>query len=92
MIECKTYRWRGHYEGEADRTYTYRTKEEIEGWMKKCPLERFKKVLLKEGVKESEFERVEADVQRELEEAIRFAEESPFPQPEDALQDLYAES
>jgi pyruvate dehydrogenase E1 component alpha subunit len=91
LIECKTYRWRGHYEGEADRTYTYRTKEEIEGWMKRCPLDRFKKVLRKEGVKESEFERLEKDVQRELEEAIRFAEESPFPQPEDALQDLYAE-
>jgi TPP-dependent pyruvate/acetoin dehydrogenase alpha subunit len=59
--------------------------------MKRCPLDRFKKVLRKEGVKESEFERLEKDVQRELEEAIRFAEESPFPQPEDALQDLYAE-
>lgn len=91
LIECKTYRWRGHYEGEADRTYTYRTKEEIQGWMKRCPLDRFKKVLLKEGVKESEFERMETDVQRELEAAIRFAEESPFPQPQDALQDLYAE-
>jgi TPP-dependent pyruvate/acetoin dehydrogenase alpha subunit len=35
---------------------------------------------------------MEKDVQKELEEAIRFAEESPFPTPEDALKDLYAES
>jgi pyruvate dehydrogenase E1 component alpha subunit len=45
LIECKTYRWRGHYEGEADRTYTYRSKEEIEEWVKKCPIERFRRLL-----------------------------------------------
>jgi pyruvate dehydrogenase E1 component alpha subunit len=92
LIECKTYRWRGHYEGEVDRTYHYRTKKEIESWMKKCPIERLKKVLLKKGIKESEFERVENDISKELEEAIKFAEASPFPNPEDALKDLYAES
>ena len=92
LIECKTYRWRGHYEGEADRTYHYRTKKEIESWTKKCPIERLKKVLLKKGIKEAEFKRVEEDIRRELEEAIKFAEESPLPNPEDALKDLYAES
>ncbi len=48
LLECKTYRWRGHYEGEADRTYTYRTAEEIEGWKKGCPIEKFRKKLLEE--------------------------------------------
>ena len=38
LLECKTYRWRGHYEGEADRTFAYRSKEEIETWKKKCPI------------------------------------------------------
>ena len=90
LIECKTYRWRGHYEGEANRTYTYRTKEEIEDWMKKCPIDRFKKVLLNEKVDKSEFERIEKDIQKEIEGAIKFAEESPFPRAEDALKDLYA--
>ena len=92
LIECKTYRWRGHYEGEADRTYQYRTKKEIESWKKKCPIERLKEVLLKKGIKEAEFERVEKDIRKEIEEAIKFAEESPFPNPEDALKDLYADS
>ena len=68
------------------------SKKEVESWMKKCPIERLKKVLLKKGVKEAEFERVEKDIRKELEEAIKFAEESPFPNPEDALMDLYAES
>lgn len=91
LIECKTYRWRGHYEGEADRTYTYRTAEEIEDWKKKCPIERFRTTLLEEGILgEDDFEGMELEVRKEIEEAIHFAETSPFPEPEEALTGLYA--
>lgn len=90
LIECKTYRWRGHYEGEADRTYTYRSKEEIEEWMKKCPIDRFKKLLLdKKVAKEATLRKIDEQVQAEIEEAIEFAKNSPDPNPEDALKDLY---
>jgi pyruvate dehydrogenase E1 component alpha subunit len=91
LIECKTYRLRGHYEGESDRTYTYRAKEEIEGWMRKCPIERFRKFLIERGMlKESDFNAFEEDVRRELEEAIQFAEDSPEPEFEDALTEVYS--
>ncbi len=91
LLECKTYRWRGHYEGEADRTYTYRTAEEIEGWKKGCPIERFRKKLLEEETfVQEDFDRINLEVKQEIEEAIRFAEDSPFPEPEDALKGLYA--
>jgi pyruvate dehydrogenase E1 component alpha subunit len=91
LLECKTYRWRGHYEGEADRTYTYRSAEEIAEWKKRCPIERFRTKLLKEGVLGEEgFERIEREVEKEIEAAIHFAESSPFPNPEDALEGLYA--
>ncbi len=91
LLECKTYRWRGHYEGEADRTYTYRTAEEIEGWKKGCPIERFRKKLLEEkAFVQEDFDRINLEVKQEIEEAIRFAEDSPFPEPEDALKGLYA--
>ena len=91
LIECKTYRWRGHYEGEADRTYTYRNDEEIEEWKKRCPIERFRKKLLEEGIfGEDDFEGMELEIQKEIEEAIQFAENSPFPEPEEALTGLYA--
>ena len=91
LIECKTYRWRGHYEGEADRTYTYRNDEEIEEWKKRCPIERFRKKLLEEGIfGEDDFEGMELEIQKEIEEAIQFAENSPFPKPEEALTGLYA--
>jgi pyruvate dehydrogenase E1 component alpha subunit len=93
LIECKTYRWRGHYEGEADRTYTYRSKEEIEEWMKKCPIDRFKKFLLEKKVtKEANLQKIDEQIQTEIEEAIEFAKNSPDPNPEDALKDVYYES
>jgi pyruvate dehydrogenase E1 component alpha subunit len=93
LIECKTYRMRGHSEGELDRTYTYRTKEEIEEWKSRCPIERFRKLLLeKRVVKKADCEQLEEGIQRELEEAIQFASESPEPKPEDALKDLYCDS
>lgn len=91
LIECKTYRWRGHYEGEADRTYAYRTKEEIEEWMRRCPIERFKKILLEKNVAtESDLKAIDEGIEGELREAIDFAEKSPEPELEDALTGVYA--
>lgn len=91
LIECKTYRWRGHYEGEADRTYTYRTAKEAEEWKKKCPIERFRKKLLRESnIGKQGLEKIDQDIQKEIQAAISFAESSPFPEPEDALRGLYA--
>jgi len=92
LMECKTYRWRGHYEGEADRMYTYRRDEEVEEWMRRCPIERFRTKLLEEDILGKEgFDRIEDEIRREIEEAIQFAEGSPFPDPEDALTGLYVE-
>jgi pyruvate dehydrogenase E1 component alpha subunit len=100
LLECKTYRWRGHYEGEADRTHRYRTADELEDWKLNCPIERYRKRLLEEGsFEEDAFDRIDMEVQEEIQEAIRFAESkeairfaenSPFPEPEDALKGLYA--
>jgi pyruvate dehydrogenase E1 component alpha subunit len=90
LLECKTYRWRGHYEGEADRGRTYRSAEEIADWKSKCPIERFRKWLLEEALlAESDFDKIEDDIREEIEKAIRFAEDSPFPDPEEALTGLY---
>ena len=91
LLECKTYRWRGHYEGEADRGRTYRSAEEIADWKSKCPIERFRKKLLQEALlAESDLDKIEQDIREEIDKAIRFAEDSPFPDPEEALTGLYA--
>ena len=87
IVENRTYRFRGHFEGDPQR---YRTEEEIQQYLKNDPIERFKKILLRDGIlSESEDNRMRREVQDEIEDAVRYAMESPFPKPQDALSDLY---
>ncbi len=88
LIECKTYRWRGHSKSDIQ---IYRTKEEVEEWKKKCPIQRFKKRLIEENLlTEEEFEAMDKEVEEAVEEAIKFAQESPYPQEEELFEDVYA--
>ena len=91
LIENKTYRIKGHYEGDPQK---YRTDSEIKRWQdKKDPINRFSRVLFKKRVVSKKIvDQIWSEVQAELKEAITFAENSPFPQPEDALADLYINS
>ena len=88
FIVCKTCRWHGHYEGD---TQTYRTKEEFEECKKRDPIPRFRKKLIKMRVlTEKEADKIHQEVLEELDKAVKFAEESPFPDPEETLEDVYA--
>jgi pyruvate dehydrogenase E1 component alpha subunit len=88
LIECKTYRQRGHFEGDAQ---TYRTKEEISAWLKKDPIPRFRKKLTSMGVLTKEAaDKIVQEMREEIERAVKFAVESPYPAPEEALEDVYA--
>lgn len=79
---------RGHFEGDPQR---YRTKEEVEKFSEKDPIQQFQKFLKeKKLLNEKMDQQILTEIDRELEEAVRFAEESPLPQPTDALEDLYA--
>lgn len=88
LIECKTYRWMGHWTGDPQ---PYRTKEEIEEWKKKCPIKYTKEKLLFEGVKEEELNKLEQEAQALIDEAEKFALESPEPDPEHVLDDVFYE-
>ncbi len=88
ILEVKTWRFRAHFQGEPG---TYRTKEEEASWLLRDPIEAAKKKLGALGLLDaSEAERIEAEVQAELEEAVQFARESPSPSPADALADVFA--
>ncbi len=88
LIECQTYRWHGHTEGDPQ---TYKPKEEIEEWMKKDPIPKFKSKLTEMKVLTAkEFKELEQQVLKEIDEAIAFAEASPLPAPEDTLADVFA--
>ncbi len=88
IVECKTYRHHGHYEGD---TMTYRTDKEVEEWKKRDPIVRFRNKLGEMGVLSKEgADKIDQEINEEIEQAVKFAEESPLPAPEEALEDVYA--
>lgn len=89
MLVCQTYRFFGH--GRNPDCSLYRTKEEEQAWKTKCPLEVFRDRLLKEKmISENDVKNMEAGIAREIDAAVEFAEQSPYPLPEDLEADIYA--
>lgn len=87
LIECKTYRQRGHFEGDAQ---TYKPTEEVEAWIAKDPLPGFEAKLLEMGVLTREqVQELDQQIRARIDEAVRFAEESPYPSPEEITEDVY---
>jgi pyruvate dehydrogenase E1 component alpha subunit len=88
LIECKTYRWHGH--SEHDKAF-YRTKEELAMWKSRDPLPTFTAYLTHMSVLTPEKEQeIDDRIKSVLEDAVRFAEDSPDPSPGEAVTDLYA--
>jgi TPP-dependent pyruvate/acetoin dehydrogenase alpha subunit len=88
LVECKTYRFMGHSRFEPS---SYRTKEELAEWKKKDPIVLFRSVLVNEiCAPEAEIGAVERAVEESIEEAVRFAECSPDPAPDDWRRWLFA--
>jgi pyruvate dehydrogenase E1 component alpha subunit len=88
LLECKTYRYFGHYVGDP---LTYRTKEEAEDWKQnRDPLDQFEtKVVEASLVEAGDLRTIDAEVAAEIEAAVSLAEEAPFPEPEALLEDVY---
>lgn len=75
LLECKTYRFVGHHEGDP-LTGTYRTAEELETWKQRCPLLMLERQW---NGAEAEIAAIQRAVETEVEEAVQFARESPWP-------------
>jgi TPP-dependent pyruvate/acetoin dehydrogenase alpha subunit len=87
FIEAKTCRWRGHYEGDSQ---TYRTEKEVTDCKKKDPIVRFRKELVSRGVMaEAEAAKIHKEAVEEINQAVKFAEESPYPEAEEIYTDIY---
>ena len=88
LLECKTYRYFGHYVGD---NLQYRTKAEAERWRAQDPLVLFERRTVADGVMEpGNLRRIDAEVAAEIEAAVAAAEAAPLPAPEDVLRDVYA--
>jgi TPP-dependent pyruvate/acetoin dehydrogenase alpha subunit len=89
LIEAKTYRHRGHYEGDMG---AYRPPEELEEWLARDPIITFGRRLVEQaGVAQETLDALAAEVESQLEAAAAFADASPHPDPEEALEDVYVD-
>ncbi len=89
MIESVTYRWLGHSSSDPGK---YRTREEVEEWKKKDPIENLRKYLLENEIASAEeLDQIQEEVKEAVEASVKFAEESPFPPLESAFEDIYAD-
>jgi 2-oxoisovalerate dehydrogenase E1 component len=89
LIECKTYRTRAHAEGMGD--FTYRTREEVEQWKQRCPIESLRHRMLTEfDIAESQIDAIETEVATLVAEARQFAESSPLPDASTATEHVYS--
>jgi len=89
LIECKTYRWLGHWTGDPQ---VYRTREEVEAWKQKCPIKRYRARLLEQKLfTAEELDAMEREARDEAEAAADFALRSPEPDPARVLDDVFYE-
>jgi pyruvate dehydrogenase E1 component alpha subunit len=88
LLEVRTYRFMGHSMSDPGN---YRTRAEIERHQERDPIKLFSASLKEEGVlSDSEFQKIEAEVKELVEKSVRFAEESPLPDPKELYTDVYA--
>ncbi len=91
LVEVVTYRFNEHSEGLRLGT-DYRDQEERAEWLERDPIVLFRRRLVADGVAtEEQLDALEAEVLAEVDEAVRFTDESPYPDPSVAFQDLYTE-
>ncbi|MFQ5735244.1 MAG: thiamine pyrophosphate-dependent dehydrogenase E1 component subunit alpha [Thermodesulfobacteriota bacterium] len=90
LIEAKTYRWKGHVGPDADYEKGCRPKEELLYWIEKCPVKCFREFLLKEHVLNTEeLEAIASKITAEVDAAVEFGQQSPYPDPSELLTDVY---
>src|SRR3989440_2129352 len=88
LLEARTYRYMGHYMSDPGK---YRTRAEIEKYQERDPIKVFTKTLKdNEILSDSDIAEIEAQVKEEVERAVRFADESPLPDPKELYTDIYA--
>jgi len=88
LIEAKTFRYSGHSLADGQK---YREKEEVDEWRKRDPVATYPEMLVSHGlVKKADIDKINKQVDEEVAEAVKFAEDSAHPDPEELFDDVYA--
>lgn len=89
LLECRTYRWRGHVGPAWDLDVGVKRKDELKGWLAKDPVARARTRLMEMGVPPLDLERLEQGIREEVEEAVVVAQQSPYPDESELLAHIY---
>lgn len=90
LMECLTYRWRGHVGPNFDLDKGMRSKEELDHWMSRCPVRQLREFLLKHAImSKTEETQIDAAIELEVEEAVIFARQSPYPDESELLENVF---
>ena len=91
MIEGRTYRYYDHSLGLNRIVPTYRSEEELEYWKQRDPIDIHKKLLLSQDIAtQAEIDQIEEETMKQIDEAVEFARESPYPDPSELFDDMFA--
>ena len=92
FLEFTTYRWREHCGPNYDNHIGYRTEDEFLKWKKKDPVLLYEKKLIAEGlITSNTIDKIDKSIEKDVEQAFVFAEESPFPDSKEANEHVYFE-
>jgi len=89
LLECRTYRWRGHVGHRWDEDVGVKRRDELQEWLERCPLARLRGSLVEGGVSEGLLNALDEEVEKEVESALDFARRSPLPAPETVGEYVY---
>jgi pyruvate dehydrogenase E1 component alpha subunit len=89
LLECRTYRWRGHVGSSMDLDVGVKRKDEIWDWLPKDPVARARAGLLEQGVPERALKEIESEVCAEIGDAIQFARDAAYPNPDELLDHVF---
>lgn len=90
LIEARTYRWKGHVGPDSDIKMGYRSQEELDKWMERCPIKIMEQKLIKDNyITREEMKEIADSIDREINEAVVFGKESDYPGDSELLEDLW---
>ena len=89
LLEFRTYRYKGHSMSDPAK---YRSKEEVESYKDQDPIEQVKKmVLTKKILKQDDIDTIDQQIKDQVKKSVEFSENSPYPEPEEAYNDIYVQ-
>jgi pyruvate dehydrogenase E1 component alpha subunit len=79
LLECRTYRWRGHVGPSWDMDVGVKRKDELKDWVDRDPIKRVRELLVDQMMSDLELDKIVAGARTEVEDAVAFACRSPYP-------------